>query len=201
MFDLVAAKARLNITDNLKDAQVMAILGSTLLWAESYCRRKFTVSQQTETFNYFAGSSFPLLRYPVRTVASVRVNGNVVSDYALIRQIGLVEIQPGFGARKVEIDYVGGYPPDEFPADLELALWAIFDYLWAQTPGAGIAAGGGGGGVSAGGMKSFSSPGVISINYDESTKGNTSGGAHISSGAMMPPLAMTILDLYRRELA
>jgi hypothetical protein len=198
MFDLVTAKARLNITDNLKDAHGMAILGASLVWAENYCRRKFTISQQSETFNYFVGSTFPLLRYPVRTVAAVRVNGNVVNDYALMRQIGQVEIQPGFGARKVEIDYVGGYPPDEFPADLELALWTIFDYLWAQTPGGGVAAGSVAG---AGAMKSFSIPGVLSIDYGNASASAGAGAGAGAGGAHIPPLAMSILDLYRREQA
>jgi hypothetical protein len=196
MFDLVTAKARLNITDNLKDAHGMAILGASLVWAENYCRRKFTISQQSETFNYFVGSTFPLLRYPVRTVAAVRVNGNVVNDYALMRQIGQVEIQPGFGARKVEIDYVGGYPPDEFPADLELALWTIFDYLWAQTPGGGVAAGSVAG---AGGISKVAITGVGSIEYATGGGGSSVGAA--SGGGVMSalPLAAGILDLYRRE--
>jgi hypothetical protein len=59
----------------------------------------------------------------------------------------------------------------------------------------------GGGGASAGGMKSFSIPGVIAIDYGNASASAGAGAGAGAGGAHIPPLAMSILDLYRREQA
>jgi len=200
---LTEAKVRLGIlpANTAQDATITAVAGAALAIAEAYCRRKFALKAEVETFHHFRGRTLPLARYPIRSVTTVVSSTGASLQHEDARGLGHIEFAGMVYAERLTVNYTGGFDPAAPPADLWLALWTIFDYLWAQTPGGGVAAGGGGGGVSAGGMKSFSIPGVISINYDESTKGNTSGGAHISSGATMPPLAMSILDLYRREQA
>ena len=200
MITLADAKARLGITGAAQDAVITSLIDAAFLVAEAYCRRRFLLRTETETYKNFRGRALPLTRYPVVSVVSVTDNGSALgaSDWDVIRGIGIIEFGHYINARTVTVQYQGGYDPTNFPADLALALWGIFDGLWAITPGAGVAAGSGA--AVSGGMKSFSIPGVISVNYDASgsaSSANTGAGA----GAAIPPLAMSILNLYRREQA
>ena len=77
------------------------------------------------------------------------------------------------------------------PADLELALWMIFDQVWATLPG-------GGAGTSAAGqgIESITIPDVGTIRFGS---GGASGAAGGASG-VLPLSSTTILNLYRLEV-
>ena len=173
--------------------------GAALAIAEAYCRRKFALKAEVETFHHFRGRTLPLARYPIRSVTTVVSSTGASLQHEDARGLGHIEFAGMVYAERLTVNYTGGFDPAAPPADLWLALWTIFDYLWAQTPGGGVAAGGGG--ASAGGMKSFSIPGVIAIDYGNASASAGAGAGAGAGGAHIPPLAMSILDLYRREQA
>ena len=199
MITLADAKIRLNISSTAQDAVIQGVLDAAILIAEGYCRRRFLLRSETETFRYFRGRALPLTRYPIVSVTTLLDDGAASSEWEPIRGIGLIEFNRFVNARTITVVYTGGYDAATFPADLAMAIWSIFDGLWAQTPGGGIAAGGVA--ASGGGLKSFSIPGVISINYDQSGAASAAGVAGAGAGAVIPPLAHSILNLYRREQA
>ena len=201
MLTLTEAKARLGIlpTNTAQDATITAVAGAALAIAEAYCRRKFALKAEVETFHHFRGRALPLARYPIRSVTSVRSGAGMDLKHEDARGLGQIELDGMVYVDRLTVEYTGGFDPAAPPADLWLALWTIFDYLWAQTPGGGVAAGGGG--ASAGAMKSFSIPGVLSIDYGNASASAGAGAGAGAGGAHIPPLAMSILDLYRREQA
>ena len=201
MLTLTEAKVRLGIlpANTAQDATITAVAGAALAIAEAYCRRKFALKAEVETFHHFRGRTLPLARYPIRSVTTVVSSTGASLQHEDARGLGHIEFAGMVYAERLTVNYTGGFDPAAPPADLWLALWTIFDYLWAQTPGGGVAAGGGG--ASAGGMKSFSIPGVIAIDYGNASASAGAGAGAGAGGAHIPPLAMSILDLYRREQA
>lgn len=199
MITLADAKVRLNIASTAQDAVIQGVLDAAILIAEGYCRRRFLLRNETETFRYFRGRTLPLTRYPIVSVTALLDDGQASTGWEPIRGIGVIEFSQFVNARTITVSYTGGYDAATFPMDLALAIWSIFDVLWAQTPGGGIAAGGVA--ASSGGMKSFSIPGVISINYDASGAASASAAGGAGAAAVIPPLAHSILNLYRREQA
>jgi hypothetical protein len=202
MLSVAEAKVRLGIlpANTAQDATITAVAGAALAIAEAYCRRKFALKAEVETFHHFRGRTLPLARYPIRSVTSVRSGAGMDLKHEDARGLGQIELDGMVYVDRLTVEYTGGFDPAAPPADLWLALWTIFDYLWAQTPGGGIAAGGGGG-ASAGAMKSFSIPGVLSIDYGNASASAGAGAGAGAGGAHIPPLAVSILDLYRREQA
>lgn len=103
----------------------------------------------------------------------------------------------GYGSGVV-LTYRGGYDP--LPADLEAALWMVFDNVWATTPGWGLPAGSTGG-AGTGAVRSFGIDGM-SISYDTGTSGSGSVGAgRAEAWGLLPANAVGILDFYRAESA
>ena len=80
--------------------------------------------------------------------------------------------------------YEAGY--QDLPADLVIALWGIFDVIWAQMQG--------GAAVAAGEIDSITIPDVGTIRYSNSTSGAKSG----SSADSIYGVNFNLLDKYRR---
>jgi hypothetical protein len=200
MISVADAKARLGIAtgNTAQDAVISAVFAAALSIAEAYCRRRFILKNEMEVFHHFGGRALPLARYPIHTVESVQTGTGSTVVFEVARGLGQLEFGGMVRADRLTVKYAGGYDGTNFPADLELALWTIFDYLWAQTPGGGVAAGSVAG---AGAMKSFSIPGVLSIDYGNASASAGAGAGAGAGGAHIPPLAVSILDLYRREQA
>ncbi len=200
MLTLTEAKVRLGIlpANTAQDATITAVAGAALAIAEAYCRRKFALKAEVETFHHFRGRTLPLARYPIRSVTSVRSGAGMDLKHEDARGLGQIELDGMVYVDRLTVEYIGGFDPAAPPADLWLALWTIFDYLWAQTPGGGVAAGGSSG-ASAGGISKVAITGVGSIEYATGGGGSSVGAA--SGGGVMSalPLAAGILDLYRRE--
>src|SRR5882672_6240465 len=97
--------------------------------------------------------------------------------------------RPGF-----ILSFVGGYDP--LPADLEMALWMVFDSVWGATPGWGADAGTQGGGV----VKGFGIDGMR-LDYDNTTGSGSVGSGKVDAWGVLPANAVGILDSYRAESA
>jgi hypothetical protein len=182
MWDLATAKARLNITTTTQDAEVQMILDAALAYAEGICDRQFLYAAQQARFYYVQGSTLQVRRYPIDQVMNISLD----VDHKVHRTAGRFEFPGWLHSQEVTIDFTGGYKV--LPADLELALWMVFDSLWADHSG------GAGGGLTAGAVESVTLSQVGTVRFA------TGASAQVDASAMggIPPKAVSILDRYRR---
>jgi hypothetical protein len=184
-WDLATAKARLNIVGATQDTQVQAALDTAVAIAENYCGRKFTYAAEMASFYYLWGASLQLPRYPIEQVVSVThtKNSQAITNYKVNRSAGLIEFAGFTGGEQIDVSYAGGYKT--FPADLEYALWHLFDDTWPGMSGQG------GGGSSAAAVESVTLADVGTVRF-------ASGGAPTGGGVAALGLgkAFNILDAY-----
>lgn len=187
MFDQATAAARLNITDPSMVAMAGTTIDTALAIAETLCDRKFILADDEETFVHPFAHALLLRRYPIDEVTSI--SGLAHSEsYHADKPGGLIIIDGRATDHVVTVTYKGGYAV--LPADLELALWLIFDTIWPSVSGQGGAAAGGGA------IKAIRSNGA-SVEYDTSS---SAGGGLTSAGAGgLPGGALSILEKYRRH--
>ena len=193
-FLLNDAKTRKGIlpADATKDAILQVALDTALALAETYCNRRFMYASETATFHYPYSQSLQLNRYPLEQVVGIVPVGQVAiggDQYQVILGAGQIKSLGWLSAKQIDVTYAGGYKV--LPADLELALWMIFDQVWATLPG-------GGAGTSAAGqgIESITIPDVGTIRFGS---GGASGAAGGASG-VLPLSSTTILNLYRLEV-
>jgi hypothetical protein len=201
-FNLATAKDRLGIPadDTSRDAQITGALNVSLAMAEKYCDRRFAFVREVARFPLNNWPQLLVRRYPIVRVYALRLppNGQEadVSELQVHHEHGIVYMCGCGGYRTtdaVELDYEGGFKV--LPADLEFALWLVFDQVWSTTPGMGLPAGS----TSAdGAVRSFSIDGM-SIGYDTSAAQGNAGGGGASAWGAIPAWAIAVLDLYRAE--
>jgi Phage gp6-like head-tail connector protein len=208
-WDLEAAKARLGITDNSQDAAIESAMGVALALAEKYCDRQFLLELGTVQFPPTAWPVLLVRRYPIKDVVEVLApNGSVLDPtrYGVDYEHGMIRlgwgitsagVPPGssWWSGSVAVTFEGGYDP--LPADLEAALWMVFDNVWSTTPGMGLPAGSATS-SSGGAVRSFSIDGM-SIGYDNSATSGGGGSAAPDDWGLIPALATAILNFYRAE--
>ena len=139
-------------------------------------------------------------RYPVVSVNSITPKGSGSalldsSSYHIHDWAGMVIFLGTPFFDELDIDYTGGY--QTLPADLELALWIIFDAMWPLYS----ANSGGGGGAGAGGVpgaiSSISVPDVGTLRFDTGSSGSGTGGGAGAVG-LIASSAINLLEPYRR---
>ena len=146
MFDLASAKGKLGIAvvDTTKDIFISLSLSTAMAIAERYCDRLFGYATETARFLDFYSAKIPLKRYPLESVTSVKSLDNSggtpldTTAYRVHHAGGYVELYHARYYRELEVSYTGGY--QVLPPDLELALWGIFDVVYAALsapPGSG----------------------------------------------------------------
>jgi len=197
MFDLLTAKARLNLLDTSKDALVTSALAATLALVETYCDRHFMQAVESEEFVLHQGTAFQVSRYPITSVASVAdSNGNIdiYTPYVVDKKAGIVFFDYTPYDRAVTINYTGGYTV--LPPDLELAFWSVFDLVY---PTFNVQAGGIMQAPSGSVIKSVAIQGVGTITYDTSGAATASAGAGSNLGGLIPSSSAAILDLYSKQ--
>lgn len=199
MFDLAAAKTKLGIVGTLQDTQLQAALDVALAIAEKYCDRKFMYAAEVASFYLVKAQALKLYRYPVEQIVSITDTSGgttIGSDtYKAHLSSGSILFDGWHSAREIDVSYAGGYKT--LPADLELALWDIFNSVWSATPGWGAAAGAAA--PAAGAIKSITVPDVGKIDYDLS--GGTASGGAGGAGGYITPVAEMLLDKYKAESA
>ena len=193
-FDLETAKNRLNITDASKDDEIQLALDTALSVAENYCDRKFMFETNVvEDFIYKTNESFAVERYPIDKINNgENESGQAVQNnlYEIDVDAGLIKFQKGFPNQSFKVNYDGGYKV--LPLDLELALWSIFDKIWAMTQSST------GGGVVVGGIESVAITGVGSVKYSSGSSGDDAIG---SDNSLISSMAYSVLKKYIRVLA
>ena len=193
-FDLETAKNRLNITDASKDDEIQLALDTALSVAENYCDRKFMFETNVvEDFIFKTNESFAVERYPIDKInSSENESGQSVTDnfYEIDADAGLIKFSKGYPNQSFRVDYDGGYK--KLPLDIELALWSIFDKIWAMTQSST------GGGVVVGGIESVAITGVGSVKYSSGSSGDDAIG---SDNSLISSMAYSVLKKYVRVLA
>ena len=186
MFDLATAKTRLSITGTAQDVQLQAALDAALAIAEGYCDRYFMhAPAQVEKRTHVAGSSVSLMRYPLDAEPTLSGDSPTYKFHADWDN-GVIHFDGNYVDHKLTVTYSGGYVT--LPADLEYALWGIFDGVWSNMNNAGA--------VSAGGVDKISLVGVGSISYDTG-----SGASSGSAGNPIYGYIEAILSNYVRYVA
>ena len=197
MFDLATAKTRLNIIGATQDAALQACLDTALAVAEKYCDRQFMYAADSASFYYPYQMGLQLTRFPLEQVTSVLgSNGNSYLNFKMNKPTGQVLFAGAIGSDQIDVTYAGGYKT--LPADLELALFTVFDNLWQTTPGWGAPAGGGVA-TAGGAIKSVAIPDVGTIQFDTSGSSGAASAAGSFGGGLIPASAASLLDLYRLE--
>lgn len=207
-WNIAAARKRIGLpdADTSRDPDLTACMDAALGLAEKYCDRRFlfVAGDVLAIFNA-TSADVHVYRWPIKQVVSVtspQADGSFTDlPYVVDKDQGVVYLGSGAGAwracsRDVVVTFDGGYEVDKLPADLEYALWAIFDVLWAGTPGWGLP---GGPANDTGAVRSFTIDGM-SISYEAST-GQSSGGGGATAWGSMPARSVASLDFYRAETA
>lgn len=177
-------------TDTSRDDEITRASGTAMALMELYCDRKFPVADETEIFAHLEGSNIQLRRYPIITVTGIRdANGQEVTAYHVSRERGIIRLDGYRNFHEVTVEYSGGYLLDEFPADLAMAFYTLFDTQ--------VATGGGGGGLAAGAIQSVTLDDVGTVRYAT----GAAAEAAASGQTFLDPITASILDLYRRRHA
>lgn len=185
-FDLATARTRL--TTSPGDAIIQVGIDTAIAVAERYCDRNFLYKSETARFYYYTGEALHLPRYPIEQVASTTGMNN--ATYKVHHTSGQLEFAGQVHFEEATVTYAGGYRV--LPADLELALWLIFDNVMASLdPAAGGASVGG-----VGAITSISVPDVGTIRMDVggAAASAATGGAAFG---MIPAYSVALLDPYR----
>lgn len=184
---LPAARVRIGLASNdtTKDTKLTLSLNTALLIAERYCDRKFLKMAGSYQAIHFAAPEVQLDRYPINSVTAVTADGTTVTDFHVNGSAGRIVFDGLIVAHVLNVTYDGGY--ETLPADLELALWLLFDAVWPAISASNVAAG-------SGAVKAIRSNGS-SIEYD-TTAGGVTGMSSVAENGI-PVGALTVLETYK----
>jgi hypothetical protein len=140
--------------------------------------------RESVEFIHFNSDIAQLSRYPIRRVFSVQADGNTVSPsgYHVHNNDGKIVFDYVPICHSLVVDYEGGYT--QLPSELEIALWMIFDSMWASLDTSSSS-------MAVGSIKTISVPDVGSITYADASKASS------STDGTMPTMARSILDMFR----
>jgi hypothetical protein len=198
-FDIESARKRVGVPDGdtSKDAELVASINAALAIAENYCDRKFMYREETAKFYYDVTGKYSLKRYPIDQVLEVIDSDGRFPSYKVHKMMGHVLLKNYNFAEELSIRYRAGYDP--LPADLELALWGIFDAAYASISKAMSGAGMGTGSSSIGAISSINIPdvGTVSFNTGASASAMTDAvAANTASWGQYGPFFL-LLDAYK----
>lgn len=227
-WDVTTAKARLGLEGTEQDALVQSAMDLAVAVAEGYCDRRFLKKADTQEFTTPCGPTLLVRRYPLVSLESLGPldpqddpapdPSPVPEQWRMDKKRGIVfmvgappYIAPDGTARAPSwlamslgvragfaLNYIGGYDP--LPADLEAALWMVFDAAWFSTPGwgadPGSQSGAGGDGVKAFGIDGM----TLSFDTGSGDKASGQAGGDVGSwGPLLPLGATALLQFYRAE--
>jgi hypothetical protein len=198
-FDIESARKRVGVPDGdtSKDAELVASMNAALAIAENYCDRKFLYKEETANFYYDVTGKYSLKRYPIDEIIEIVDSDGNIPPYKVHRQVGHIILKNYNFADELSITYKAGYYP--LPADLELALWGIFDAAYASISRAMSGNGMGTGASNVGAISSINIPdvGTVSFNTDAASSTMTNAvAAKTASWGQYGPFFL-LLDAYK----
>lgn len=181
-FDLTSARVRVGLSpdDTSKDPQLIGGINASLAIAENYCDRYFVwMENEVARFYYQASKRYTLQRYPIEQVVQVIDSDGNFPEYRTHHLLGRIELKNYNYAQELQITYTAGYRV--FPADLELALWGIFDATYASIDKAMSGTGGASApAVNTGSISSINIPDVGTVSFNN-TGTTTSASAALTA--------------------
>jgi hypothetical protein len=196
--ETLRVRAGFPVDDTTHDDELNAALAQAWGLIETYCDRAFEAADEIEEFDAFDtfDRALRLRRYPVDLVTSITIFGQPVTQWRLNKKAGIVHPWPHCGfpffdttQPTIEIEYHGGYDP--LPADLEWAVLAVFDMVWAANP-----AWGGGVGLVVDDVKKLSIVGVGSLDFGAASTAK-GAGASVEAGEAWGPISGEVMDVLR----
>jgi len=188
-FNLTAAKARLSIVGTGSDVAIQLALDTTMQVVETYLDRgiNLRLAYSQDHFQTPTGTIQNWL-YPIIAVNSVVDNDATAANYTVDHDAGIFYFDFYEASKKFTTDVDGGwdFAAGTGPLDIEQALWAVFDKVWAATST--------GAGAAASNIKTIRA-GQLSVTYDTNAA-NAGAGAGFVDG-----IAVALLDPYRRLTA
>jgi hypothetical protein len=194
--------------DDTQDAALAQTMATTIALIEAYLGRGIAyLPAAVHRFESLDARQQKLLlyRFPVASITSVTIEGAAVTGWRLFKSLGILQWRdfPWVGAVEygrdtvVEVTYAGGYPDNEWPADLLSAVVQAFQERWNATVGA-VAVVGGATLAEAGPIKSLTVDG-LAVTYADS--GTTVAG-EVSGGPIPAELnaVAALLDPYRQRM-
>ncbi len=180
--DLATAYLRTGITVSpTEDIRLMGNINVTLAVVENYLDRKFLYDSEKDIFRHTHGRTLKLRRYPVDAVIKTSVS---IGKHQVHYELGTIQLHGQRIIEQVEVEYTGGYKV--LPADLEFALWAVFDQFNAQVAGST--------GLAAGAIESVTVSDVGTVRFaGGATDSGSAGGV-----SAIPEMALSLLQPYRR---
>jgi hypothetical protein len=167
-FDLKSARVRVGLApdDTSKDPQIIGSINAALAIAENFCDRYFVwVQDEVASFYYQTSKKYSLKRYPIEEVTEIIDSDGNFPEYKVHHLLGRIELKSYNRAEELRIIYTAGYRV--FPADLELALWGIFDATYASIDKAMSGTGGASApAVNTGSISSINIPDVGTVSFN-----------------------------------
>ena len=186
--ETLRVRVGLESTDASRDDDITAASDLALSLMANYCDRYFDqVLGDQEGFTHLHGFSAPLKRYPI-----VQVTGIVDQDakavsigYHINKVNGVIQFDGHVAFHEMVVTFDGGYAEGEFPDDLLYAYYQVFDQHWAviengTSPGAAN-------------ISSVSVVDVGTVRYSQDSITTPEMG-----GGFLPPIALSILNYYKR---
>lgn len=223
-WDVATAKLRLGITTDTQDAALQSAMNAALAVAETYCDRRFMLQDDEQEFTLPVGPNLLMRRYPLKKLLTLKPldpqpdpppdpvpvpvtwlmdkKHGIVFVYGVPPWLTIAPVGSNPPPTRYEtgrgfvLSYTGGYDP--LPADLEMALWFVFDQVWSTTPGWGKPAGSTA--SDSGVIKSFAIDGM-KIDYDAGVSAGSVGAGRAEAYGLIPANAIGVLDAYRAESA
>lgn len=192
-FDLQTAYARTGLEETPENsAALTGVMAASLTAVEKFLNRLLPFAQETVEVLFQHSRSIQLSRYPVERIVAVSANAG---GYQLHNATGMILFAHNVCSERIQITYEGGYR--QLPADLELALWLVFDALLPLA----IGDQGGAGSSGSNAVESVTITGVGTVRFatSSSSSSSTSGDPTSDLYPQIPATAMGILRFYRLE--
>jgi hypothetical protein len=210
-WDLETAYVRTGLDQSAtNDTLLAAAMTASLSVAEVWLNRKLTFSVDLESFPMaYYPDSLTLRRYPLSEIISVThateqmvlplepTDRPYPGRYVVHADTGLIYFQTPVASQQVVVEYEGGYV--EFPADMELALWLIFDEVFGSMAPDDTDDSSTG---DLGAVTSITVPDVGTVRFATVSTSSVTGAASGSdANPFIPAGAAAILSPYRRKYA
>jgi hypothetical protein len=134
---LKKVKSFLKITTTANDELLNSLIVQYSTLIESYCKRKFSKAEYTETYDGTGSPRLFLKQYPIGSVSSLSVDEITCdsADYVIYADEGIIELVDGSLFTKdklnVAITYEAGY--EEIPPDIELCCQKLVALAFKET--------------------------------------------------------------------
>jgi hypothetical protein len=122
---------QLDSTDTSKDALLQDLIDSASFAIQTYCKRKLLVGDYVELHDGKGLSNLYLGEAPILSVTSVKIDGQLVTDYKTRDKMGVLTRSSGVwqdGIVNVEVSYRAGY--QTIPLDIQQACKLLVSFYY-----------------------------------------------------------------------